>query len=235
MKKITLIITIFLVGIILYSCHTEKPKASDELTNSDLTRLNLKGNVKSLTDSRFEASGKQGEIQKGIRISKEVLNFDEKGNKTENFSYGPNDSLEFKTKFKHDDKGFETEALQYKPDGSLCTKTITEYFKGNKRASCVYDEDGRLSWRITYLYDDDNNITEEDYFRTVSKADHKNIYKYDAKGNVTALNSCNEDGSIVTAYTYKYEFDKKGNWIKKTEYMSGTPLNITDREIIYYN
>lgn len=35
-------------------------------------------------------------------------------------------------------------------------------------------------------------------------------------------------------FTYSYEFDKHGNWIKKTASISGKAVNITTREIEYY-
>jgi len=35
-------------------------------------------------------------------------------------------------------------------------------------------------------------------------------------------------------YTYSYEFDKQGNWIKKTASISGKAVTITTREIVYY-
>lgn len=38
----------------------------------------------------------------------------------------------------------------------------------------------------------------------------------------------------LIAYTYTYEFDKQGNWIKKTASISGNEVSITTREIEYY-
>ena len=35
--------------------------------------------------------------------------------------------------------------------------------------------------------------------------------------------------------TYKYEFDKKDNWIKKIIYEEGKPTFIVNREIEYYD
>ena len=48
---------------------------------------------------------------------------------------------------------------------------------------------------------------------------------YDNKGNMIDNN---------LEYSYKYDYDKTGNWIQKTEFKNNIPLHILEREIEYY-
>jgi hypothetical protein len=45
----------------------------------------------------------------------------------------------------------------------------------------------------------------------------------------------NSDGSLRSKNTYKYEFDKQGNWIKKIEFKDGIPEYILERQYEYYD
>jgi hypothetical protein len=64
----------------------------------------------------------------------------------------------------------------------------------------------------------------------------------DAKGYVTEVASYRADGSVKKRLLYGYEFDAKGNWIKKTksEWITKNgksffePRQIISRTITYY-
>ena len=53
---------------------------------------------------------------------------------------------------------------------------------------------------------------------------------YDNNGHMTELK--NSDGNV---WTYKFEYDSHGNWVRKITYENGKPDIITERSIIYYN
>ena len=59
--------------------------------------------------------------------------------------------------------------------------------------------------------------------------------KYDEKGNNIEVNWYNSDGSLASKWTYKYEFDKQGNWIKRIDFKDEIPEFILEREYEYYN
>lgn len=69
-----------------------------------------------------------------------------------------------------------------------------------------------------------NNILEYDFQN-----------KYDEKGNQIESNSYNSDGSLDSKWTYKYEFDKQGNWVKRIDFEDGIPKFLLEREYEYYN
>ena len=59
-------------------------------------------------------------------------------------------------------------------------------------------------------------------------------YKYDEKGNKIEENRYESDGSLDNKWTYKYEFDKQGNWIKRIDFENKIAKFILEREYEYY-
>lgn len=92
-------------------------------------------------------------------------------------------------------------------------------------------------------YDLKGNKTENQYFPVEGATlTGKEVYKYDDKGNISEMTLVNEDGSLLSKETYKYEFDFAGNWNKMTTYVAVVdtgkvtfePTEITYRQIMYY-
>jgi TonB family protein len=92
-------------------------------------------------------------------------------------------------------------------------------------------------------YDIKGNKIENQYFPIAgANLTGKEVYKYDAKGNISEMTLVNDDGSLVSKELYKYEFDFAGNWNRMTTSvavieagrMSFEPTEITYRSIMYY-
>jgi len=70
----------------------------------------------------------------------------------------------------------------------------------------------------------------------------KEVYKYDARGNMVEMTLHNADGSLLSKETYAYEFDPVGNWVKMTTAVAVIeagrvtfePSEVTYRTIAYY-
>ena len=70
----------------------------------------------------------------------------------------------------------------------------------------------------------------------------KEVYKYDEKGNISEMTLLNNDGTLVSKETYKYEYDFAGNWNKMTTSVAVVeggrltfePTEVTYRSIMYY-
>ena len=151
---------IFLLSILfLISC------ANNEKEKNDLSKENLKGNVKSVKKNSFVAVDKFGEISKGGRLKEQdFMNhqiFDNKGNQTERNGYYSDGSLSNKWTYKHDDKGNQIERIGYDSDGSFFNKwTYKDDDNGNLiESNIIYDSDGSLSFKYNYeyTYDEKNN------------------------------------------------------------------------------
>jgi protein TonB len=92
-------------------------------------------------------------------------------------------------------------------------------------------------------YDIKGNKTENQYFPIAGATlTGKEVYKYDEKGNISEMTLLNNDGSLISKETYKYEFDFAGNWNKMTTSVAVVdggrvtfePTEVTYRSIMYY-
>lgn len=59
--------------------------------------------------------------------------------------------------------------------------------------------------------------------------------KYDEKGNQIEENLYNSDSSLSSKWTFQYEFDKQGNWVKRIDFEDGIPELLLDRKYEYYD
>ena len=215
----------------------------------------LNGKVKTVKETEYKAIEENGEIIKGevnYRATpttsvyskkgnlteksqhnsdgslnkKWIGNFNEKGNRIGRSLYNSDGSLEEKSVFKYDEKENLIETSQYNPDGSLNQKQVNKYDKkGNLIEARKYDSDGVFGSEWIFRYDKKGNRIEESLYNSDGSLKYKWAFKYDKNGNVIEENSHT---------TYKYEFDKKNNWIKKITYKNSIPQKITVREIEYY-
>lgn len=103
--------------------------------------------------------------------------------------------------------------------------------------------EGKRSLIELVAYDVKGNKVENQYFPVAGATlTGKETYKYDDKGNISEMILLNDDGSLMSKETYKYEFDFAGNWNKMitsvavvdSGKMSFEPSEITYRSIMYY-
>lgn len=103
--------------------------------------------------------------------------------------------------------------------------------------------EGKRSLLELVAYDLKGNKTENQYFPVGGATlTGKESYKYDDKGNISEMTLMNEDGSLLSKESYRYEFDFAGNWNKMTTLVavvdSGKltfePSEVTYRSIMYY-
>ncbi len=92
-------------------------------------------------------------------------------------------------------------------------------------------------------YDVKGNKIQNQYFPIAGATlTGKEVYKYDDKGNISEMTMLNNDGSLLSRETYKYEFDFAGNWNKMTTSvavieggrLTFEPTEVTYRLIMYY-
>ncbi|HKR12549.1 MAG TPA: hypothetical protein VJT15_10855 [Pyrinomonadaceae bacterium] len=73
---------------------------------------------------------------------------------------------------------------------------------------------GEISRRYVYKYE--ANQKEEASYLASGSLTGRNIYTLDDQGNVTKRTDVDREGSVTSTTTYTYEFDSRGNWIKRT-------------------
>ncbi len=255
MKKLLLI----LISVpFLFGCAAEHKK------KNDLSELNLKGHVKSVKVSSYQAVNKLGYITKGsVRFDNSFddepsRKFTNNGNLIEVDSYELDGTILWKTIYKLDEKGRKIESNDYKSNGTLDWKTIYNLDdKGNLIHSIYYNSDGTLSGKTIYKVDNKGYLIESNYYNSdgtlrgkeIYKRDKRGniiekvsprsimcraIYKLDDKGNKLESDIYNSDGTLERKKTFKYTFDKENNWVKRIDYKNNIPTFILEREIEYY-
>ena len=155
----------FLAFGLFFSCSENK--------ENDLDKVNLKGNVKSIYTTSFEAIEKFGEIEKGDKAREFVWDndiktyYNDNGNRIEENQYDEEGELTSKRKYKYDDNGNVIEANQYDEEGELTRKYKYKYDdNGNRIEAKEYDEDGELENESSYEYkfDDKGNWIQQIIF-----------------------------------------------------------------------
>lgn len=60
-------------------------------------------------------------------------------------------------------------------------------------------------------------------------------HKFDDKSNVVESVEFKLQDSLETKWSYKYSYDKKGNWTKQIKFKNEFAKYIIEREIVYYD
>jgi hypothetical protein len=122
---------------------------------NDLSRKNLKGNVKFYSESGYDLVEKFGEIEKDTLYFKTTYKYDVKGNEIDGILASGEHMVDSAT-YEYDEKGNEIEYNEYNYDGSLVYSATYEYDeKGNMIENNTYNADGSLSSKYTYNYEFD--------------------------------------------------------------------------------
>ena len=118
-------------------------------------------------------------------------------------------------------------------DGYSGERYIINEFEGNKLAkSVVYDKNGKETGEYTEFEDDKiTKIVNSDFTVSISYND-KGLCTSIVNGQLSNTNSY----LLVKGESYKYEYDEKGNWIRKTEKEENAQIacRIFVRKIEYY-
>jgi hypothetical protein len=249
MKKSDLIIINALLQLTVAACFilSCSPDKQIEKNKNTLNNMNLKGKVKSVTETVYNAVNKSGKIQKGKRDGITISNFNINENLIKYASYNSDDSLMLKRIYEYDEYGrllVEThywlgrikskhtytydgqghnikEQYYASPPGPYIENSSTTIFKydnsGNIIEKITNYENGSSDHRI-YSYDNRGNIIKE---KSLSR-DFEAIYSYDENNNCIGMNYLHSTGNDLL-YTYKY--DEKGNMLQSI-------CNVVDRRII---
>ena len=89
----------------------------------------------------------------------------------------------------------------------------------------------------TTTYDQKGNRVDNAYFLAAGGSlTGKEVYKYDARGNIVEMTLHNDDGTLLAKEVYAYEFDAVGNWVKMTTsvaMMEGGKVTFEPSEVTY--
>ncbi|HET9402606.1 MAG TPA: hypothetical protein VFO34_16795 [Candidatus Acidoferrales bacterium] len=91
--------------------------------------------------------------------------------------------------------------------------------------------------RIAIRYDKQGRVQDRTEYSPSGEPEAEDIYVYDAAGNT--LSATHNIGRVQNAIKYSYDFDERGNWIRKETYRdnadgSRTIWSIEKRTVTYY-
>ncbi|MGM0607362.1 MAG: hypothetical protein ACQESP_02960 [Candidatus Muiribacteriota bacterium] len=201
---------------------------------NDLEKKNLKGPVKQINESVYEAISPYGVVEKGELKEKALYKFNEDG---------------FMTLYSR---------LDVKED-EIIEKVTYEYdFRTHnnrgKLAGADYDKDDTVLSEFKYEHDDKGRIIQKTRLYEPDRQRDRKIYKYNRRNQVIKMHRFNSNDNLSAKYEYIYEddnlvheilaraddtitsefyneYDEKNNLIKQTEY----ELNERLRFIREYN
>ncbi len=206
--------------------------------DNDLTKMELKGKVKSLREITYEVIDKFGEIEKTKKVKDVEYIFDLKGNKIKELFYNQTGFADFIVKYDYDVKTYKIKSKTIMINNFLSSKTIYGYDKTNKLIhEKEYDSNGDINSKTLYSYSNDklSEIVKYNYNKEDKKFEiwDKTTYKY----NQYSLMS----QEIYETFFLKQSIDKtdylyndRGKLIEKN-YINGSMRELDTKSQYVYN
>jgi len=169
---------------------------------------------------------------------KKFYAFDDAGNKVTEREFSLGKSERTTHTWKYDAEGRVTEEDDYWPNGTIQAKIMFTYNAGRLKERKALLPDGSVNNRDVYTYNGNGYKAVLDMYNNQGKLYHYYTYAYDMHGNIKEQKEfkvfTDEGPQMEDADTYELEYDKTGNWIKKTDLkLDGTVL-LSERAITYY-
>jgi len=104
---------------------------------------------------------------------------------------------------------------------------------GNLVESIFYDVMGDVKTNLLFKYDDNGNLIESQYFDKENLTT-KRILKHNNLGFLVEEKVSYPLIDKMDIITYSYTFDKNVNWIQMIKYVNSIPVNMKERNIVYF-
>ena len=207
--------------------------------SNDLTeRFNMKGRVKSMSQTTFDANPdgwtllwdgsavRSGTAEKESERDRFDLEFDQRGNRLQLIEYKSDGGVHSKTTWAYNKIGTLSEEARH-VDGRVFKTTYTYTANGNLAEETYSKSDGSKGSRTTHEYDKSGNEVKEIYYKSVD--DHNTyMYNHDTEGNKMEEFVFDKSGVSLGRYTHRW--DASGRCIEVTRY---TPEGDMQYQISY--
>ena len=232
MKKLLLILIFFLT---IFSC------GNNQEIENDLTKSNIRGKVKEIIETKFDAELKYNMPEKGKKKSYKIDRYNENGNLIIASYYNADGYLTGKFEYQYDENGNLINSSHYYED----------YWgeKGYRMNQYQYDKKRNLVWLYNYIvtiadtnlffkekydYDKNRNVIKQVNYWDNGDIRKKEENKFNDDRNVIESVIEYPEEDIIYKLNFKYNLDKLNNWIVKIHYHNGELVEIIEREITYY-
>jgi hypothetical protein len=105
---------------------------------------------------------------------------------------------------------------------------------GNVTKYWSYAVNGNLTGYAVLTYDSLGNKILEELFNKHGSNYLNYSWKFEGGHDALRYEICKENSTNCESWTYKYEYDKTGNWIRRTEYRNGKLVYLTERKFTYW-
>ncbi len=228
---------------------------------SDKEADKLKGKVKTIATEIAKLQNQNGNLVEGTKQSNSIVTYDTDGNRVKQELYDYKGNL-FQTsiyslldgekivkqEIKHYDYDPPLVAIGSSPNSKPRDSRYSYKFKykfddkGRRTEEAWYSNDGSLWLRYVSIYDDKGNEVEWFRYTADGKVNGRSISVYNAKGDEIEKTWFRADGSLSEKWSYTYELDSNGNWIKRKSLKFVTkdgksffePYATTYRQISYF-
>jgi hypothetical protein len=186
--------------------------------------------------------------------------YDSKGNVIQEDIYLASEYVQYKAINKYDKKNRRISEARYDKASKKLYETVSKYEGDNLIKKFTVNEKGEVDYSEDFTHDKKGNVLTHLTFERFDNSKTLDAYSYDNNGNKLLWEVSKNDKPLMTAtYTYDnhnnttmiavtdlatgqvvdkreyaYEYDKKGNWIKKTVKIKGIPQFVAERQISYY-
>ena len=176
----------------------------------DSTWKASRGMIKYIYDN--ESRQLKGSLYKlrGEQYNSIAYSYDDAGRRIGEIYDDAYDKTDAQCVFQYDEKKRVTVRNCNRPDGTFGSKTIQRF-----------DEKG--------------NQIEYSLFMEGCCVDSKIVIKYDAQNTLIEERVFNNEDQFRYSMTYEYQYDEKGNWIQRLEYVDGKLMYLTERKLEYYD
>lgn len=191
-------------------------------------------------DYSYDMKAKKGEQAYFDKLNqatiKKEITYDDKGKLLELIEYNKDGVKDRGYKYVYNERGDNSELIYYKQPNVVGSSTFYLYDEKGCMTDVVVKTPGYANSSKKYVYDSKGNMIEETWFDGQKQPTFRFVRTYDDKGNkIEEVKYKGQNTTVHDRSTWKYEYDKQGNWTKRTQYTEdGTDYNVDERVITYY-
>lgn len=212
------IITAFALGLLLFQSSGQSKK-----TDRDYDELN--GPVRFVRVEMEDTQYQSGAPRINTRFLEKIVAYDVTGRVTEEIRSFGTDCVSSRHVFSYDPEGSRTEAIysaardksnpSQPPVSPLMHKQVFKMEEAGRRSEIdEYDDKGKLSGKSLYEYDNQGRVN--DIIQESDSTRSRCEFTYNDKGLASEKTCQGSATGIRDRSQYAYEYDAKGNWIKRT-------------------
>jgi len=167
---------------------------------------------------------------------KKIWTYNNSGQLVQMQEYTKDNKADWRYIYTYNTNGNRVMQESYKPDSTLYSKTTYTFDDKGNETGYLLQTKGYANSGEKYAWDDKGNKTELQMLNGKNEVSFRTVSIYDANGNVIEEQRYKGlETKLSYKTTFTYEYDAKGNWIKRTQYtMDGIEFDIAERKIVYY-